>query len=350
MDRRSAEIQSRGAEYFEQIVADKEEETLHLEFKTISHDGGRLTRVDKDTIGRAVGGMANAEGGVLILGIETETSDGIDRAAAKRAIKTLRRTTNLVRAYISDVLSPQHTGIEVFCIDEQGKTDEGFIVIDVPQSFDRPHYSNSHHQYFRRGWDRTRVLEHSEIRELMFAVREGKIEVKVSAAAGQVSRAPRQVRGLIQLSIRNVGLVPVTAPYLKVYSAEWQLAPEAPSSLRRRLSPHTIGIYTLDIVHIDDEVPLAMRPYHIYFKEDVDVALAIREIQESRDETSFRIRAGDDGPTDVDILFGPFEVTFGAANVAPRTVKCDFSKWEMFEMIAKIVLDEDRVRAAHSSR
>src|SRR6516225_4673692 len=106
MERRSAEIQSRGSEYFEQIVSNGEEETLHLEFKIISQAGGPLTKDDKKTIGKALGGMANAEGGVLILGIETETSDGIDRAVAKRAIKTLQRTTNFVRSYISDVLSP----------------------------------------------------------------------------------------------------------------------------------------------------------------------------------------------------------------------------------------------------
>ena len=354
MERRRAEIQSRGAEYFEQIVADREEETLHLEFKTISRDGGRLTREDKNTLGRAVGGMANAEGGVLILGIETQTSDGIDRAAAKRAIKTLQRTTNLVRSYISDVLSPQHTGIAVFCIDEQGKEDEGFIVIDVPQSLDRPHYSNFHHQYFRRGSDRTRVLEHSEIRELMFAAREGKIEVKVSAAAGHINRSSSRIRGLIQLSIRNIGLVPVTAPYLKVSPAKWQLAPAAPSASVRRLTSDTSGIYTHDIIHVDDEVPMAVRSCHVRFNAGVDLvfAPAIQKIQESRDEASFCVRADDDGPApdDVDILFGPFEVTFGAMNVAPRAVKFDLSKWKMFEMIAKVVLDEDRVRAAHSSR
>jgi predicted HTH transcriptional regulator len=162
MERRSAVILSRGTEYFEQIVADREEETLHLEFKTLSHDGGHLKNDDKKMIGKSIGGMANAEGGVLIIGVETETSDGVDVAVRKRAIKSLERTTNLVRSYISDVLSPQHVGIEVFCEDEQGKQDEGFIVIDVPSSSNRPHFSNSHHQYFRRGSDRTRVLEHSE--------------------------------------------------------------------------------------------------------------------------------------------------------------------------------------------
>jgi hypothetical protein len=189
------------------------------------------------------------------------------------------------------------------------------------------------------------VLEHSEIRELMFAVREGKIEVKVSAGAGQISRSSsRRIRGLIQLSIRNIGLVPVTAPYLKVSPAKWQLAPAAPNASERRLTSDTIGIYAHDIIHVDDEVPMAARSCHVGFNAGVDLvfAPAIQKIQESRDETSFWVRADDGGPThdDVDILFGPFEVTFGAMYVPPRTAKFDLSKWEMFEMIAKVALEE----------
>jgi hypothetical protein len=44
---RTAQIRSLGGEYFEQIVASREEETFHLEFKTLSRDGGQLTKEDK---------------------------------------------------------------------------------------------------------------------------------------------------------------------------------------------------------------------------------------------------------------------------------------------------------------
>jgi hypothetical protein len=336
MERRSAEIKSRGAEYFEQIVTDREEETLHLEFKTLSQGGGQLTKEDKRTIAKAISGMANAEGGVLILGIETQTSDGIDVAVAKRSIKNLQRTTNRVRSCVSDALSPQHPGIEVFCLNEQGKQDEGFIAIDVPPSSNRPHYSNSHHQYFRRGSDRTRVLEHSEIRELMFAMREGNIEIEVSAARAGINRSSGLIAGLIQLSVRNIGPVPVTEPYMKVSPGGWMLSPGAARSEVRLHSANTASIYTHDILHIDDQLPMAARSCHVHFKEDVGLELvpAILKVRESKDQNAFYI-----GTADGDKLFGPFEVTFGAMNVPPKTVKFDLSKWAMFEMVAEVTLE-----------
>jgi hypothetical protein len=332
---RTAQIRSLKGEYFEQTVASHEEETLHLEFKTLSRDGSQLTRDDRKTIGEAVSGMANAEGGVLILGIETETSNGIDVAAAKRPIKNLQRTTNLVRSCISDALSPPHPGIEVFCVSEQGKQDEGFIVIDVPHSSNRPHYSNSNHRYFRRGSNGTRVLEHSEIRELMFAVREGNIEVRVSGQTQSLSGD--RISGLILLSIHNIGPVPVTAPYLKVSPDDgWVRAPEAPNSEVRQSPPNTVGIYTTHaILHIDDRFPMAARSCAVHLRENrfglrLPPPTILKMIRESKDQDSF----------DVDRLFGPFEMTFGAMNAPPKTVKFDLDKWDMFEMIAKAVLKE----------
>jgi hypothetical protein len=178
MERRSDNIRSRAAEYFDQIVADREQETLHIEFKTLSHEGGELKRDDRKLIAAVVTGLANAEGGVLVIGIETQRVDGVDVAIGKRTVKRLQRTNNLLRAAIPEMLSPQHTGIEVFAIEEAGKKDEGFIIVDVPESSDRPHHSNVHHQYFRRGSDGTRVMEHSEIRDLMFATREGRLDLR----------------------------------------------------------------------------------------------------------------------------------------------------------------------------
>jgi Putative DNA-binding domain len=343
-DRRSTQIRERGVEYIDQILTDREEETLHLEFKTLSRDGGQLTKEDKRTIGKAVGGLANAEGGVLILGIETETSNGIDVALAKRPIKNLPRTTNLVQSCVSDALSPQLPGIEVFPVEEQGTPDLGFIVIDVPPSSNRPHYSNSHHQYFRRGSDRTRVLEHSEVRELMFAVREGNVEVVMSAPQVGTSVSSGLIAGQILLSIRNIGPVPVTAPYLKITPGEgWTYASGGSGLFLRQLPPNTTGFYTHDIIHVDDQLPMAARNSGVAFVADFDIdelGPRIMKIRETRDEHSFWVNR-DKATEHFDRLFGPFEVTFGAMNVPPKKAKFDLSKWEMFEMFAKMMLGEE---------
>jgi hypothetical protein len=264
MERRSDNIRSRGAEYFDQIVADREEETLHLEFKTLSHDGGQLKKDDKKLIATAVAGLANAEGGVLVIGIETERVDGVDVAVASRSIKQLQRTTNLIRAAIPEMLSPQHTGIDVFATEETSKKDEGFIVIDVPESIDRPHYSNVHHQYFRRGSDRTRVMEHGEVRDLMFATKEGILELVPSIRLGHYSSDLKFGMDLV-LTLRNVGRVPVRAPYVRIAGGGWH-----PWSTvdPRPAREGTTGYYTTTdvITHVHDEFGLASLPTGLDFR------------------------------------------------------------------------------------
>ena len=55
-----------------ELLAVSAEETLHLEFKTLSDSTGeKLTKEDRRVLARAVCGMANAEGGHIVLGVET---------------------------------------------------------------------------------------------------------------------------------------------------------------------------------------------------------------------------------------------------------------------------------------
>jgi hypothetical protein len=338
MDSRSDHIRALGADYFERIVADREEETLHLEFKTLTQEGGRLTRDDRKMIAEAIAGLANAEGGVLVIGIETKRLDGVDVATAKRPIEHLQRTMNLVRAQIPEMFSPQLAAIEVFSVADTGKDDEGFIVIHVPASPERPHYSNVHHQYFRRGSDRTRVMEHGEIRDLMFATRHGSLEVRTST---QISiRSGNKFGCSFLLSVANIGRLPVRAPYLKVSpGAGWQ--PVGVGLLdMRQLRDSTAGFYakTDQLVHVDDEFHLAQRTTGIELMMMGDRREIISRIRETRDEELFRIRPfQEQNPADRPL--GTFRVTFGAENVLPNTTTFELGKWDMFEILAEALVD-----------
>jgi Putative DNA-binding domain len=337
MESRSDQIRSRGVEYIAQVVADHEEETLHLEFKTLSHSGGELKRDDRKMIAQAVAGLANAEGGLLIIGIETNRKEGVDVAVAKRPVSQLNRTTNLIRSLISEMLSPQHPEIVVFSVNEIETDDEGFIVIDVPTSSDRPHYSNVHHQYFRRGSDRTRVMEHGEIRELMFSARHGSLEVRTSAR-WTMSTGNRFGFSVI-LSVANVGRLPIRAPYLKVSPGRgW--GPVTVGLLDIRQFRHnTTGFYakTDQLVHVDDEFHLAQRSTGLELKTQGDRSEIIQKIKETRDDRLFLV-GGAREPAPNDELFGPLEVTCGAENVLPRGTTLELSKWDMFEMMAENIL------------
>src|SRR4051812_35335837 len=107
-----AQIVADGEAAINEIVAEGRDETLHLEFKTLSSDT-TLNRNDRKMIARAICGFANAEGGLLILGIETKSADGVDSAFSKRPIKHLTRIQRHLTAALPEMLSPQHSGVSL---------------------------------------------------------------------------------------------------------------------------------------------------------------------------------------------------------------------------------------------
>jgi hypothetical protein len=112
------------------------------------------------------------------------------------------------------------------------------------------------HRYFRRGSDGTRVLDHAEIRELMFATREGSLEIKCTIRTGG---STTQLYALwLVLTLRNNGRIPVVAPYVRLKQPGWKSAPSL-EVWPRTAADGTYGVYTSRdvLVHLNDEIGMA---------------------------------------------------------------------------------------------
>src|ERR1700688_1746428 len=253
----AAEIIAAGETAITEIVNSGREETLHLEFKTLSSDT-TLNRDDRRMLGKALCGFANAEGGVLIVGIETKKTDGVDTACNKRPIKNLSRLRRLVTAALPEMLSPQHNRISLVAISDSSREDQGFLLFDVRPSEDRPHMSVAERRYFRRGSDGTRVLDHSEIRELMFVAREGALSIKVTLRPG-VSSGAQQFQLWLVLTLSNIGKIPIVAPYVRLKQMGWRPAASLQNVSPRTSADGTYGVYaTRDVlIHLDDQIGVA---------------------------------------------------------------------------------------------
>jgi predicted HTH transcriptional regulator len=173
------EIVANGFAAIQEMVEQGREETLHLEFKTFSnHSSGNLMKEDRRLLAKSICGLCNADGGVLILGIETIRQDGVDIANGLKRFENIETLRNRIVSALPEMVSPQNLQISVVQIPDPSQAGGGFLAISVPTSESRPHMSIPHHQYFRRGSDGTRVLEHGEVRELMFAPREAKLSLQ----------------------------------------------------------------------------------------------------------------------------------------------------------------------------
>jgi hypothetical protein len=336
----ATEILVRGEPAINEIIAERREETLHLEFKTLSSNSG-LNRDDRKMIAKAVCGFANAEGGLLIVGIGTTKIDGIDTASNIIPIRGLNRVRNLVIAAVPELLSPQHNSISVHAIMASSGSDEGFILIEIPPSDNRPHMSISEQRYFRRGSDGTRVLVHGEIRELMFATREGALEMRCGIRPGVATGDLRFDIRLI-LNIRNVGRVPVTAPFVRIEQPGWTVLAELQNFDQRWSSETRYGIYgTRDtIVHLEDEIGLVQFPTGLDFRRTGQhhLASAVQMIKKGDTSDVFRmipwnemapeIRPQQDYPVSV-------SGSFGAENAPAKAFSLNIGKMDLFKMLCE---------------
>lgn len=259
------EILAGGEASIEQMIHERREETLHLEFKCLSSASG-FNRDDRKLIAKAITGFCNAEGGILIVGIETTRIDGIDVATKTRPIAELERIHNLIKAAVPEMLSPQHYGITVERISISSAPDRGFIIIAVPESDNRPHMDILEQRYFRRGGDGTRVLVHQEIRELMLAGRVGALEIRCGMIPG-ASMGDLRFDIKLALILCNTGRVPVVAPYVHIDGGGWGMVP-AQIPLTTRFNGKRQGVYgSRDIlIHLDDEMPIAQRETGLDFR------------------------------------------------------------------------------------
>ncbi len=307
-----------------------QEETLHLEFKSLQDSTGEFIGHDQKRIAKALCGLANAEGGVLLVGIRTRKVDGLDVAAGVAPIANLARFTNLLTSALPDLLNPEHTGLEVLPLfAPDGIT--GVVAVHVPRSEIRPHMSVKEHIYYRRGSDRTRAMEHREIRDLMLAPQQGQLELVPTY--GEAGGVPRHFDIQIYLTLRNVGRVPVTAPYVKAWGSTIGLA-NAPVSERRH-SDGSKGYYCerATILFPDDELSLACVV--------TGIELLVEEFRGERldgagkiaagDPDRFRIRrwtGRDDSPPGDNIP--SFELAYGAQNAPRQKLVFAPTKWDIF--------------------
>lgn len=340
------DLTARGYSALKEVVETKREETLHLEFKTLSnHLTASLTKDDRKLIAKSVCGFSNAEGGILVLGVETTRSDGVDIAKSLRHFANVEALKNRVVSAASEFLSPQNPHLTIAAIADPSDISTGFIFINVPSSDARPHMSIPHHQYFRRGSDGTRVLEHGEVRELMFLPREGKLSVRTRMRNTMSSDKGFEFDCI--LSLRNEGRVPVRAPFIIALDRNLRSASEGDPDFKRRQHPNGgVGIYATGdvVVHVEDELDVASVKMflRLHGAEGYNPEYFLEITSKNKSQGSFSIRTKNEGwgsATLLDTLID-MKVSFGGEGAPTRIEQIAIEKWATFEMMAEVILGE----------
>jgi hypothetical protein len=316
-----------------------QEEALHLEFKTFADmSGTAVVRDDRKLLARAICGMSNAEGGLVIVGVHTCKRDGIDLAASLRPFANRVTIKNRVVGMLPDLLSPQHVGIAVHTIPTDDGGPGGYLIINIPPSDLRPHMSIPEHRYFRRGSDGTRVMEHGEVRDAMMAPREGRLEFFMRAHHGPSSNM--KYGASLVFGVKNVGRVPVKAPYMRFEGSKDYLKPTSSEFAARHRNGLIVGYYAAPtyVVHIDDEAIIAdfKTGLQLHATDEISPAAFLDHINRVRDPNLFSIRPFDDMyHNERDRVARNFKstITFGAENAAMQTKIVDLDRWGMLGLL-----------------
>lgn len=160
------------------------EENLHLEFKSYVPNGDYSKK--EEAIKKAVCGLLNSEGGIVIWGAPIETKEANGNTSAIGALTPFSSPLDkdrLVNIFSSSI-NPLPLGIKVQVL--KNANNESIFIIEVEKSIERPHqYDN---RYYIRLDGQTRIAPHYLISALMkstdFPVIRGHLRLKTITTNG----------------------------------------------------------------------------------------------------------------------------------------------------------------------
>lgn len=148
------------------MISEGREEDLYLEFKQkVDRRNGDLDVGDKRAFSKALSAFANADGGVLVFGIETAKGpEGVDRAASLKPLSDGARFRGRLLDSILQATQPVVDDVQIdFVASNDGA---GYVKVLIPQSSKPPHRAIlAEHMYWRRVSTGTRRMEHYELED-----------------------------------------------------------------------------------------------------------------------------------------------------------------------------------------
>lgn len=134
-------ITKQGIVYIDDLIANKTSENYYLDFKlTEANDytsRRNLFDSDKKNYSKCISAFGNSEGGVIIWGVKTGSSD-TDYATGKEPIKNVSNFVGLLGSFTSILTSPPHPNVTNEIIWENKNDDTGYVITHIPKSNRRP--------------------------------------------------------------------------------------------------------------------------------------------------------------------------------------------------------------------
>lgn len=188
-----------GKQETDKLITDKEAEHHFLDFKAKSDSNGKnkLNPDDDKNFGKALSGFANAQGGVIIWGIDKRKGQPMQY----KLIESPELFVESLNQRISEVAIPFVEGVDNRTIfNERGA---GVVATYVPMSEKTPHqYIHDKHYYLRIG-DSFKPMEHGQLED-MFG-RRSRPNLRLDVKAKFFADSKPNPTFTLNISLENIG-------------------------------------------------------------------------------------------------------------------------------------------------
>ncbi len=129
-----------GTTALDALIADREPESLFLDFKR-SEDEGRgttLAKSDNKNLSKAISGFANSSGGVVVWGVDCRRDASGNEAARPHCVVDAKGFETKLQSAVSRTTMPAFSGVEFHAFVQADGNPAGFVAMYVPKSFMGP--------------------------------------------------------------------------------------------------------------------------------------------------------------------------------------------------------------------
>ena len=214
-----AMLADRGGAGIEDLFVLQVPEGQRLEFKRKSQpDRADLSGDDRRNLGESLSAFSNAEGGVILFGIEDKRGDdGLDYAEKSQPLQHYQAFAGKVSSLIPEYLSPPNRNIEVMPIALSGGG--GVVAIRVGASDLRPHMSTApgHCKYFPRVQASNQPMVDFQVRDMQRVNTTPRLMLGYELRPGPLLGDKHESQ--LVLTLINEGRVSAYQPYVIVRKA-----------------------------------------------------------------------------------------------------------------------------------
>lgn len=194
----------------------KVKEGLYIEFKKKKHPlKGELDEADGRQFSRALSGFANADGGVLVWGVETNQNAC---ASVLRPIACVEVFTDALKKSIINATQPVVDNVKIETL-PGSPIGHGYVKCFIPSSDKTPHRAMLYcREYFKRTTEGFYRLEHFDLEDMFGRRPRPVLEIKHRVERGGVqSGAGTTIHfARIFFELENVGRGSAQAPYVEL--------------------------------------------------------------------------------------------------------------------------------------